>query len=336
MKRFFAFFILVAIVFSASSCKRMPDDDGEVAFSASSQQESAENSEKQEQQENTQSHPSLPADALIDSTCEKIVDPNTDPKASRLVELYGEGTVVCDHNGYYSIITDTIKTKDYGTPPEHKTPSPDGWTRKSIDEWEDMMNLAQNIVVRAKATGRTLQRVTHGSDVQSPPMDTVSYVEVCILESYYGKRRPGEYVWVSGGFGMTTTGDGFTFTDKSIYGTIYDGIEYIIHAKTQDSDIRYSLDLLSTLRLDVDYIPFSEDAPGAEYSMYKKYIIDKDFAFDRELETKRFHIYNFNQYWNETYAQHQGNPDKTYEHPDFAPTEWQLALIDEQEKYYGN
>ncbi len=363
MKRFITFLVLLTVVFSAASCKRMPDEDGEVALPAGSQQESAENSNSEEQQEQEQEQPSetteddsqpqeprpdsaqpteadpppfLPIDSLIDSTCENVVDPNTDQKAARLIELYGEGTVVRDHNNYYSIIIDTVTTKDYGAPPEHKTPSPDGWTRKSIDEWEQSMNLAQDIVVRAKATGRTLQRVTHhvNDDSSVSLLDTVSYAEVCILESYYGKRRPNEYIWVSGNFGMTTTGDGFTFTDKSIYGTIHDGIEYVIHAKTQDSDTRYALDRLSTLRLDVEYLPFSDEAPGAEYSMYKKYIIDKDFAFDRELEIKRFHIYNHLQYYNATYDQHQGNPDKNYDHPDFAPTEWQLKLIDEQMEYY--
>ena len=362
MKRFIAFFTLVAIVFSTASCKRMPDDDGDVAMPAGSQQESAENlnqdegeqlppsteaiqtedeqPEEEKPQDVTQKQlpPHLPADVLIYGDHERVIDPN-DPNAQRLIKIYGNGTVICDHNDTYGIITDTVTLKDYGDPPAYEPPNYPGWDRDAIERTEDLMNLKNDIVIRAIPTGRTLQRANHflANPESIGFSDVWSYVEFEIIESYYGIKRPGEYVWIGDSFGLALQNNELKLNESNYScGAVYDGIEYVIHASTYDGKEHYSFDKLSPLRLDVEHIPYSDDHPGAEYCIYKKYIVDKDYAFDRDREIMRFHIYNFNQYWNETYAQHQGNPDKTYEHPDFAPTEWQLALIDEQEKYYAD
>ena len=65
------------------------------------------------------------------------------------------------------------------------------------------------------------------------------------------------------------------------------------------------------------------------------YILDKDIKLCKEQEYERFAILNFNKYHNETFTEHQGNPDFTYSDPQFAPTDEQKKIVDEQIQYYG-
>ena len=365
MKKYIAITLAAALILSSAACKKAPDAADDTVILAGSDTESAESDVKSPETEQADDLPliipeeqvpdeELPADedadVMPDFTSlarpkpedyiygdhEKIVDPETDPKAKRLIEVHGDGLVVRDHNNSYTIIFEDQPFSKYGSPPEHKTPSNDGWTRASIEEWEGTMNLDENLVIRGTPTGRSLHRSGYfvSDSGELSPLCANTMVEVYVAQSYYGEPHDGRFIWIDSPVGITYSDGKLGLSASSgAHGMLFDGIEYLLHVTCIDG--KYSLDVLEALRLDVEYLPFSEEAPGALYSMYEKYFIDKEYALVRETEILRYRTLNFRLWYNEHFSEHQGNPDKTWTDPEFAPTAEQLATIDKYIEHYN-
>ena len=122
MKKYIAITLAAALILSSAACKKAPDTDDDTVILAGSDTESAESDVKSPETEPADDLPliipeeqvpdeELPADEdadvmpdftalarpkpgeYIDSSCEKIVDPETDPKAERLIEVHDDALV---------------------------------------------------------------------------------------------------------------------------------------------------------------------------------------------------------------------------------------------------
>ncbi|MBQ8605315.1 MAG: hypothetical protein IJ408_01140 [Clostridia bacterium] len=334
--RIISILVVILIIFSVTSCKRKPDSSGYKAPSSESEagsqsQEAPASGEKQQQE---REHFPL-EDWIYDY--EKIVDPETDPKAKVLYDAYGEGTVVVDHNNAYSIICYDLSAADY-TDTTYKPDVHSVASRATVEHWENVLNLSDTIRFRGTPTERTVQKACYyvSEEGELAPLWGQTYVEFLVSEAYYGTVRPGDYVWVMESFAV-----GFKDGVKQIIdstecgGYIFSGRDYLVGCTKEQKYYQIHTFNHKALRLDVEYTPTSETNDGIDYSRYKKYIIDKDIKLCREQEYERYSLQNYTDYYNETFEEHQGKPDFTYTDPQFAPTEEQKQIVEEQLLYYG-
>ncbi len=323
--------VLCLMLINIASCKRkIVNENIEVPLSDT---EGAGQEINQSEDEKPREHFLL--EDLIYET-EKIVDPETDPKAKQLFDLHGGGTVTIDHNGYYSIINYDVSAADY-TDTTYKPDVHSEGSRETVEHWESINNLLKNVTFRGTPTGRTVQKVGYYvGEEQINEMWGSTYVEFLVNEAYYGTVRPDDYVWVSDGFAVGYKNGKMQLVDDNYCsGYIFLGRDYLVAGEVWENG-HYTVPTgFKALRLDVEYTPTTDTNDGIDYARYKKYIIDKDIKLCKEQEYERFSILNYNLYRNETFTEHQGKPDFTYSDPQFAPTDEQKKIVDEQLLYYG-
>lgn len=333
--RVLAITVLLFMLLNICSCKRKPEGDyNEVPLSETEGTQSQNQSDETEPQAEREHFPL--EDIMHDG--DKIIDPETDPKAKCLYELHGGGTVLYNiHSEHYSIINYDVSAADY-TDTTYKPDVYSEGSRETVEHWESNNNLLNNVTFRGTPTGRTIQRVSYYvyDELTAELKGGATYVEFLLTEAYYGTVRPGDYVWVSDSFAVGyKEGKMQLIDDNYCSGYIFLGMDYLVAGEVRENG-HYTVPLeFKALRLDVEYTPTTEKNEGVDYARYKKYILDKDIKLCKEQEYERFAILNYNKYYSETFMEHQGKPDFTYSDPQFAPTDEQKKIVDEQIQFYG-
>lgn len=208
-------------------------------------------------------------------------------------------TVVRDPQYEYQyIVTNTnINPADYREPYFEYNETNDVGSPESIEHWFTGYNLEQYITAKAKTTGKFKQEVTYV--VTSLPnvsaLCYVTYTEFEIIEPYYGDIESGQKITVSDSFAVVYENNKLKMknTNETNKFITYGG-EYLLNA-VKEPDGRYlNASTLETLPLDIEFKPYSNDMPGHNYSLYKRFIIDKNIALDRAAETKKLEQLNKN------------------------------------------
>ena len=330
--------IIFLMILSITSCKQKPaNKEYDTPLSQTENVEDTSVLENQQQlEQKPQAREHFPVEDII-YELEKIVDPKTDPGAKLLYDAHGGGTVVIDHNNTYSIINYDFSAADY-TDTTYKPDIYSEASRATVDHWEKYRNLKEDITVKGTPTGRTIQRVSYHilEDNLVLSFNGSTYVEFLVTEAYYGTTKPGDYIWVCESFAIGQKDGKMQIIDSNeCSGYIFLGMDYLITGYNLQKNYYEVSTAFKALRLDVEYVPTSETNDGFDYSVYKKYIIDKDIKLNKNQEYERFSYLNYRMYYDETYQKHQGAPDFEYTDPQFAPTEEQKKIVDEQLLYYG-
>ena len=253
----------------------------------------------------TQYYPDRPLSPDGNPHIDEPYEPEQDkpPSKDEVIKFFKQKipgcTVVQDpqYEYEYKVTNTNINPADYREPYFEYNENNDVGSPESIEHWFTGYNLETEVIAKAKTTGNYKQEVTYAV-LGFPKVEVLSYttyVEFEITEPFYGDIESGQKITYTDSFAVVYDNNKLKIakTNESNPFIIYGG-EYLLNASRQPDGTYSSVTALETLPLEIEFKPYSNDMPGHNYSLYKRFIIDKNIALDRAAETKKLEQLNKN------------------------------------------
>ena len=373
MKRILSILIIITMLISLSACKKKPTEEIDaIPISGAASGGNTANSDSVASDvdsgdsmistsdeisgEGQGSYPTTPEEFIIESSGSSSGHTEANPEVTReeviayFEKIHPGCTIEVDHNGTYAVTNKNVSIEQFKTEKLLQRQPDDPWSRKDVEAWLEADCIEYTIIFKGKKTGNTIQKASYAAwSLPAMPYGACTLVEMEVTEAYYGNMKEGDKVWVMDSYGVVYENGEYRIDISSgskTCGMFAD--EYILHASktfiptTPGIENEYHLDFFA-LPLDHEYAPLDTwPGPGVDYTVYEKYILNKNTALSREQEMEKqlrqnknivFAVEDLSQYdkiYPELYDIAKDIKSANYE-----LTERQLAMIDDALKRYG-